>query len=152
MSARWQCGNVLLRVDRWQSRKFVSVGESTVIMRKQTKPKLFKIRSPNNAKKYGVAAVSLKELIKKGCHLLKVIVSILRDMSFKRFVLSQMYSCCHRYPSSMYRSAYTKMEQYLLKIIYKISLIIQNLFSSLKEKVGTMAVSYLFWYLVSENN
>lgn len=148
MSARWQCGNVLLRVDRWQSRKFVSVEESTVIMRKQTKPKPFKIRSANNVRKYGVAAVSLKELIKKGRHLLKVIV--ISDMSFKRFVLSsQMYSCCHRYPASVYRSAYTKMEQYLLKIIYKISLIIQNLFSSLKEKVGTMAVSYLFWYLVS---
>ncbi|KAA0714117.1 DNA fragmentation factor subunit beta [Triplophysa tibetana] len=37
----------------------------------KTKPKMFKIRSSNNAKKYGVAAVSLKELIKKGCHLLK---------------------------------------------------------------------------------
>lgn len=38
----------------------------------KTKPKLFKIRSANNAKKYGVAAVTLKELIKKGCHLLNV--------------------------------------------------------------------------------
>ncbi|KAI7798196.1 DNA fragmentation factor subunit beta [Triplophysa rosa] len=38
----------------------------------KTKPKMFKIRSAHNAKKYGVAAVSLKELIKKGCHFLKV--------------------------------------------------------------------------------
>ncbi|XP_065103984.1 DNA fragmentation factor subunit beta [Paramisgurnus dabryanus] len=38
----------------------------------KTKPKLVKIRSTNQAKKYGVAAVNLKELIKKGCELLKV--------------------------------------------------------------------------------
>ncbi len=41
-------------------------------MHKITKPKLVKIRSTNEAKKYGIAAANLKELIKKGCNLLKV--------------------------------------------------------------------------------
>jgi len=41
-------------------------------MHKITKPKLVKVRSANQSKKYGIAAVNLKELIKKGCHLLKV--------------------------------------------------------------------------------
>ncbi|XP_073675148.1 DNA fragmentation factor subunit beta [Garra rufa] len=41
-------------------------------MHKITKPKLVKIRSANQAKKYGIAASNLKDLVKKGCHLLKV--------------------------------------------------------------------------------
>ncbi|XP_051509176.1 DNA fragmentation factor subunit beta-like [Myxocyprinus asiaticus] len=41
-------------------------------MNKITKPKLVKIRSVNQAKKYGIAAVTLKDLVKKGCHLLKI--------------------------------------------------------------------------------
>ncbi len=41
-------------------------------MYKITKPKLVKIRSANEAKKYGIAAANLKELMKKGCNLLKV--------------------------------------------------------------------------------
>uniref|UniRef100_A0A8C1ZMV1 DNA fragmentation factor subunit beta n=1 Tax=Cyprinus carpio TaxID=7962 RepID=A0A8C1ZMV1_CYPCA len=41
-------------------------------MYKLTKPKLVKIRSANEARKYGIAAANLKELIKKGCNLLKV--------------------------------------------------------------------------------
>ncbi|KAK2898493.1 hypothetical protein QQF64_032280 [Cirrhinus molitorella] len=41
-------------------------------MHKITKPKLVKIRSANQAKKYGIAALNLKDLIKKGCNLLKV--------------------------------------------------------------------------------
>lgn len=44
-------------------------------MHKTTKPKLVKIRSANQAKKYGIAAVNLKELVKKGCQLLKVSIS-----------------------------------------------------------------------------
>lgn len=93
-----------------QRRKFVPEGKSTVNMHK-TKPKLFKIRSANNAKKYGVAAVSLKELIKKGCHLLKVIVINLRDMSFKRVLFTNVFILFYRHPASVYMSAYTKMEQ-----------------------------------------
>lgn len=41
-------------------------------MHKITKPKLVKIRSANQSPKYGIAAFNLKELIKKGCHVLKV--------------------------------------------------------------------------------
>lgn len=41
-------------------------------MHKITKPKLVKIRSANQSRKYGIAAVNLKELVKKGCNLLKV--------------------------------------------------------------------------------
>ncbi|XP_051951122.1 DNA fragmentation factor subunit beta [Xyrauchen texanus] len=41
-------------------------------MNKITKPKLVKIRSVNQARKYGIAAVTLKELVKKGCNLLKI--------------------------------------------------------------------------------
>ncbi|XP_043102684.1 DNA fragmentation factor subunit beta [Puntigrus tetrazona] len=41
-------------------------------MRKVTKHKLVKIRSANEARKYGIAATNLKELVKKACSLLKV--------------------------------------------------------------------------------
>lgn len=68
-----QDGNALSCFDRSRRRNANEEVSSLKANMPKTKHKLVKIRSANQAKKYGIAAVNLKELIKKGCELLKVI-------------------------------------------------------------------------------